>query len=718
MQGLLGTSKNNTIFSVRDNIEENKKDVFWGFNKFTSVPNNKRSISFQSAIAFLYEAGIAPRHIEQNFKVSFKTIKKWHGTFLSTESVDELKDKLRAPGRETYKIDENIRDFILKRVEYYKKENVWDFNVKTVADVEKKYGIEICVETVRREYKKAQEEKNIKKEADSPVIPDMDDSEEGINKGSANREVTSEDAGDVFRNAYAGVLLLSAWIGKVLSGLNNLKDGIQNMITIWLFGIILGCKNLEQFRYFRQADFKFISMVDDVPGVESLRKELKELSIRDDIKLSSLFTRSMINNFRNSDGNDFYLDGHVVEYSGKENILEGWNTRKNRVMKGYVLYFVHDGEGNPLFSLTFDHFYDFREVIRMAITKIKKLTKSSRFVLIYDRGGFSHELMKEIGEAGGSFISWEKGFKKEEVENEITFKDRMVMEYPYNDVGKTNEYEIYFHEMVYRRDDFECRRILIRRKGIDGKKLYQSILTSEREADAVLVIRKLLKRFVQENDFKKLKGQFGLDEITGYGKLKYNELKDKVDKETLNTEYRKKLIEIAQLKQEKALHLKKLGVKVLKAYKRKAVRKTEDEEIIVRIIEIEKRIKELKGEMKGISKKISKIEKCRCEGKRELDLRPKRIMDLVRIAARNIFNSGASEFLSIYENLRDYQKVFRLLTRCSGEIQMHYDMMNVRLDRFGGKKFQKKCDDYFTWINSIGLKTYNGTHMLHFGWRT
>jgi hypothetical protein len=60
--------------------------------------------------------------------------------------------------------------------------------------------------------------------------------------------------------------------------LNNLKDGIQNMITIWLFEIILGCKNLEQFRYFRQADFKFISMVDDVPGVESFRKNVMTIS--------------------------------------------------------------------------------------------------------------------------------------------------------------------------------------------------------------------------------------------------------------------------------------------------------------------------------------------------------------------------------------------------------------------------------------------------------
>jgi hypothetical protein len=47
------------------------------------------------------------------------------------------------------------------------------------------------------------------------------------------------------------------------------------------------------------------------------------------------------------------------------------------------------------------------------------------------------------------------------------------------------------------------------------------------------------------------------------------------------------------------------------------------------------------------------------------------------------------DFLESYKNLRDYQKVFRLLTERGGEIQIKDDIMYVKLDSMGRKGFKK-----------------------------
>jgi hypothetical protein len=710
MQGLLGTSKNNTLFYSNHNMEKSGYDVYWGFEKIFFIPDNKNSFLFKSAIAILLNAGIAAKHIEENFDISYKTIKKIHYVFTNTDDINELQEKLRTPGREEYKLNEDIRAFIVARVDYYKGKELREYNVATVRDVEEKYGVEICVETVRREYTRAKSRK-------VPTAPGADvNKREGEGEERKKHDARGDGGQRVFRNAYAGVLLLSAGMRKMLEGLDCVKGNLKNMVIVWLFGIVLGGKNMEQYRYLRYPDIEFVCQVNDIPGVEAMRSELKRLSVREDTELSSFFLRSTVKNFKRPGGNDFYVDGHEVEYCGKENILAGWNTKKNRVTKGYVSYFVHDSEGNPIFFMLFDHFYDFREVIRLVIPKVKKLVKGGKYTLIYDRGGFSLELMKEIGANGGKFISWEKGFNKKDID--IRFNKRLVVEFPYNDLGKTRSYTVDYHEMRYAREGFECRRIIIKREGHKGESVYQSIITSDEEASAPDVIRKILKRFLQENDFKKQKGHFGLDEITGYGKLEYNELKDKADKDALNEEYRKKRKEIFLLKKERMSLLSRLGVKYLKDLTGKRGKGLPERGIVERITGINEKIYSLREELKKIRKTVSKIEKCVNGGKVELDLRPKRILDLLKVAARNIFQSGAFEFLEVYRNLRDYQKVFRLLTRCSGEIEVQSDVLDVKLDRFGGKKFQKKCEEYFSRVNSRDITTYNGKYYLRFGWLT
>ena len=52
------------------------------------------------------------------------------------------------------------------------------------------------------------------------------------------------------------------------------------------------------------------------------------------------------------------------------------------------------------------------------------------YTLVYDRGGFSIDLMKKIKSYKNIFITWQKGFKQEDASG-LSFKNKIEIQYPY-----------------------------------------------------------------------------------------------------------------------------------------------------------------------------------------------------------------------------------------------------------------------------------------------
>lgn len=221
----------------------------------------------------------------------------------------------------------------------------------------------------------------------------------------------------------------------------------------------------------------FISGFPKLPSVESMRDILHNMSVSQELEVSTILLQKNIDYFT-EDTSDFYLDPHIEQYTGKKNILSTWSTLKNRVCKSSVDTYVHDGAGNPLFSVLEDSFYDFREVIVHVMKKLENLySKKNKkpFTLIYDRGGFSIELMDKIKSYKNIFVTWQKGFKQEDA-SELSFKKKIEIQYPYNDLGKYEIREFKYTEDIWKSGDFSCRRIIFQ-KGNDktDKFFYQSV---------------------------------------------------------------------------------------------------------------------------------------------------------------------------------------------------------------------------------------------------
>jgi hypothetical protein len=349
--------------------------------------------------------------------------------------------------------------------------------------------------------------------------------------------------------------------------------------------------------------------------------------------------------------------------------------------------------------------------------RIEEIHGKGKQTLIFDRGGFAFKVLQEISSIDKHYyITWQKNFKIQEADNSLFIK-KVEIFYPYNTIGKFRTYKIDYYEDEYQRKEFKSRRIIIRRQG-NKKKITQSILTSDKQTDAGDIIIKILKRFSQENDFKKQRTHYGLDEIITYDKLEYNALGDKnIEKMTITKEYKKLSKKLEEMKEYRESLYQSLGsLVIVKEGDNSKGAEKKIEKVKKEIQLINKKIQIVRQKFNNCEKQIPKITYLKNNDFVELDLRKKRIVEMLNISARNIVEREADEFLNVYKNLRDYQKLFHRLINTRGEIEICGQTAIVKLERFGGKAFQQICEKYFEKVNVKKMKTPDGFHILQFEW--
>lgn len=708
MQGILGTSSKHPLMYVSHH--DGVIDIYFGMAKFMTIPNDRGSRLFKSAVAILHNAGIRVKDIKESFNLSYSSVIKYANAFKYAKDEEALSSKLKNPGRSRYKMNDEIFSYIHERAEHYRSLGQSYFHNKIIQDVENIFNIQLSREKIRTvlNQNKGTEKSVATKINTKPVAV-----KEKFISDSKPDDAENSNSNLPMRNRHCGLLLLSSYFSLVLDDypdekikIKEKEYSVNSVLYWWILATLYGLNNIEKQRHVNVNDFEFISGYENLPSVETMRKILFNLSISQETSATTILLQKNIDYFVEID-TDYYLDPHIKSYSGDANLLKVWSTSRNRVCKGSVDTFIHDSNGTPVFSYLKDNFDDFRETIKTFLIDLTKKLHQKSATLIYDRGGFSIELLKIIS-TRHNFITWQKGFAAKEV-RDIKFPNEMFIQFPYNDLGKFRGYTIKFTEDRWRYKDFECRRILFEKETKEHGQFFQSILTNDEKSEGSLIIKKMLKRSLQELDFKKQKKYFGLDDITSYRKLEYNALNDKnSDKQARNRDYDKILKSIRTTKETRGKYLAKLGVKVLS---KSFLKKQSDEFLkkhastIDKINELNQKIAALSAKKKDIDKEISKLAQCKSENREELDLRPKRFYNMIKIISRNIMEKGAKEFVQTYKNLRDYQKVFHMLVSSAGEIEISGTIMYIKLDPFGRKPFREKCNKYFDEFNTKSVKT-------------
>lgn len=510
-------------------------------------------------------------------------------------------------------------------------------------------------------------------------------------------------------NHHLGLLLFC-------SALNTLCDREQSggdclpsnptapLLRQWLAQILLGAVNIEQSKLLNTGHLSKLLGDGLYKDLGKQRQWLGELA-------TDTVIRSVLQaNARHLDltgQSDFYLDPHTKHYTGEKNVLKGWCPAIGRVNKVMHSDFLHNVDGHPVYFETTDNFLDLRERTFDLLERFRAelgIEENQTLTTVIDRGIFGAEVFaKFAAHPHLHLITWEKDYRGEGWDASRPAKETFIYQRPRNHSQDLLTYHFSYQEEPYRKDP-RLKRIIVRATNPRGKTVEVAVLSNDIQRAGKEIILLIFRRWVQENDFKYLDKHFGIDQITSYQAVSYKELADEItDKKMLGTAHRA----LSKQRQEETAKLKNLLWKRERAQRREsrreetlgalenqleqngqsvpareALRKQlgiqrgqrkraeSNLERWERAIESQhEKIEQINRQLEATSAEESRLENLIERKAVKMKGSRKRLMDALKILARNLFYILLNPFKSEYDNYRDDHVIFRSLTTSGGLIE-------------------------------------------------
>ncbi len=263
--------------------------------------------------------------------------------------------------------------------------------------------------------------------------------------------------------------------------------------------------------------------------------------------------------------------------------------------------------------------------------------------MLSDRGIYSLDVFKDIiNSLILHIVTWQKGYENDKWD-EGSGNERGSIIRDKNKKGDQKLIHYGYQENTWDKEP-AMRQIIVR---VYDKKwnvqIELSIITDDKNRDTKEIINLMLKRWVQENDFKYMIRHFGLNQITAYAFTDYRALRDKIEDKIYICSRHKALtkeIERVRAKLKTALLDKhnfdqKHGETAQeKLPKKEQERKTR---IDTKTKAFNKALEKLKKERSETPKFVSKLDELIDQDIVKLDTDTKSFMDAIKVLARNMF---------------------------------------------------------------------------------
>ena len=377
--------------------------------------------------------------------------------------------------------------------------------------------------------------------------------------------------------------------------------GLSNLLIILGFLVLLRVKSLEGVRYMPPGELGKLVGLDRIPEVKTLRQKVSLLSDNGNVgRWQNELSRHWMESSPQLAGY-LYVDGHVRVYYGKQTKLpRRYVSRERLCLRGMTDYWINDALGQPFFvvstALTGGLLSMLREEIvprllkevpnQPSMAELEADSALHRFVLLFDREGYSPEFFEEM------FLKhriacitykkypgddWpEREFKEEEVIFKNGEKIMMKLAERYLEISR--------HFWV----------IEIRRLSENGHQT--AILSSNYKANRGEIAVSMFQRWSQENFFKYMMENFGIDRLIEYETQPLSETS-----RVVNPEYRAIEKEIRKRKASlKNLHAE-FGEMTLDI----------DEDETARVMKYETQMSELREQISSEESVINRLQKKR-----------------------------------------------------------------------------------------------------------
>ena len=523
-----------------------------------------------------------------------------------------------------------------------------------------------------------------------------------------NHTATFENISLSSFNFHVGILIFAPF-------LNKLPGAGLGFIRQWLVSVLLGCHNIEQNKKLNYTSLN--QLIGVMPKtLRTQRSLLKEAATGYNTGQVLKFNANLVGANKQS---DFYYDPHTKHYTGQLKTLSTWCPSVRLADKGINMDYIHTTSGQPVYFNTTDNFYDLRERFNPNIEGFRSLCgfdQEQVLTFVVDRGIYSLDVFKDIIDSPNlHIVTWQKGYANDKWDKDAGHEKGSIV----RDKNKKDDPKLLHYIYQEKTWDKEpgMRQIIVR--VLDKKwnvQIELSIVTDDKNRDAIEIITLMLSRWVQENDFKYMIKHFGLNQITAYAFTDYRALRDKIeDKIYICSRHKALTKEIGKIRAKlKTALLDKHDFDQKHSMTSKQLPKKEQERKIridTRINTLNKALTKLKKERSETPKFVSKLDELIEQNIVKLDTDTKSFMDAIKVLARNMFYMALHPFKERYNNYRDDHVLFRHLTLSGGTITENKNGYKIMLQpqMEYQPKVKKIIGQLLDEINATGPKLPNGS---------
>jgi hypothetical protein len=231
--------------------------------------------------------------------------------------------------------------------------------------------------------------------------------------------------------------------------------------------------------------------LDRLPEVKTLRRKLASLAVAGRAaQLGRALAQQRVA-LRGAVLGFLYTDGHVRVYHGQHRLPKTHVARMRISLPATSDYWVNDMTGDPLFVITADANAGLVKMLPGLLEEVRALVGKRRVTVVFDRGGYSPKLFRQILSSDFDLLTYRKGpyprIPPQRFQERRTRRD-----------GQTITYVLADQEVRLLKGKLRLRQVT--RLMDNGHQT--PILTSRRDLPAAQVAYWMFGRWRQENFFK------------------------------------------------------------------------------------------------------------------------------------------------------------------------------------------------------------------------
>jgi DNA-binding CsgD family transcriptional regulator len=299
---------------------------------------------------------------------------------------------------------------------------------------------------------------------------------------------------------------LLATAEKIYGSLGPAFYGLRTTLVAYVLLALLRIPRPEALKEYSPGELGRVVGLDRMPEVKTLRRKLARLAaLKGSYQLGHQIARQRVAE-RGKVLGFLYIDGHVRAYHGKHTVPKAYVTRMHLAAPATTDYWVNDQRGDPLFVVTADANAAMTRMLTPVLREVRELLGPRRHsTVVFDRGGWSPKLFRELLAMGFDILTYRKGRIRHIAEERFT-RHKAKLD------GQPVEYLLHDQPVRFLKGKLRLRQVT--RLTETGHQT--PIVTSRWELRAIVVAHRMFERWRQENFFKYLREEYLIDALADY----------------------------------------------------------------------------------------------------------------------------------------------------------------------------------------------------------